>query len=156
MRLLGSDGEQIGVVSLSEALRRAEEEGLDLVEISPSAVPPVAKVMNWGKFKYEQEKQVNAQKKKQKSVGVKGIRLSSKIGEHDFQTKAKRARKFLENENKVKVRLVFKGREIVHKDIGKAVLEKFAAELSEVSQIEQNISFTGREANMVLGPKKEK
>jgi len=133
----------------------AEEEGLDLVEISPNATPPVCKILDWGKFKYEQEKQTQVQKKKQKNVEVKGIRLSAKIGDHDFQTKIKHARKFLEEGNKVKVRLIFKGREIVHKDIGKNVLERFATELEETAQIEQGISFTGREVNFILSPKKK-
>jgi len=153
--LLGIDGEQLGIVSLSEALRRAEEEGFDLVEMSPNAKPPVVKIIDWGKFKYEQQKQSRTQKKKQKSVEVKGIRLSSKIGEHDLQTKAKHARKFIETGNKVKVRLIFKGREIVHKDIGADVLRKFAAELEEVAQVDQDIAFTGREVNMILAPKKQ-
>jgi translation initiation factor IF-3 len=133
----------------------AEEEGLDLVEISPNATPPVCKILDWGKFKYEQEKQTQTQKRKQKNVEVKGIRLSAKIGDHDFQTKIKHARKFLEEGNKVKVRLIFKGREIVHKDIGKNVLERFATELEDTAQIEQGISFTGREVNFILSPKKK-
>lgn len=133
----------------------AEEEGLDLVEISPNATPPVAKILDWGKFKYEQGKQTQTQKKKQKNTEVKGIRLSAKIGDHDLQTKLKHARKFLEEGNKVKVRLIFKGREIAHKDIGKSVLERFAAELEEVAQIEQGISFTGREVNFILSPKRK-
>lgn len=155
MRLVGIDGEQLGVISLSEALKLAEEEGFDLVEISPNANPPVCKIIDWGKFKYEQQKQSRTQKKKQKNVEVKGIRLSSKIGEHDLQTKAKHARKFMEAGNKVKVRLIFKGREIVHKDIGADVLRKFAHELEEIAQIDQDIAFTGREVNMILSPKKK-
>ncbi len=133
----------------------AEEEGYDLVEISPKAVPPVCKIIDWGKFKYEQQKQTRTQKKKQKNVEVKGVRLSSKIGEHDLQTKAKHARKFLEGGNKVKVRLIFKGREIVHKDIGAEVLKKFALELEDIAQRDQDITFTGREVNMILSPKKK-
>lgn len=133
----------------------AEEEGYDLVEISPNAVPPVCKIIDWGKFKYEQQKQTRTRKKKQKNVEVKGIRLSSKIGEHDLQTKAKHARKFMEDGNKVKVRLIFKGREIVHKDIGAGVLNKFALELEDIAQKDQDITFTGREVNMILSPKKK-
>ena len=140
---------------MSEALKRTEEEGFDLVEISPNANPPVCKIIDWGKFKYEQQKQSRTQKKKQKNVEVKGIRLSSKIGEHDLQTKAKQARNFLEVGNKVKVRLIFKGREIVHKDIGAVVLKKFAGELEEIAQIDQDIAFTGREVNMILSLKKK-
>lgn len=112
--------------------------------------------MDWGKFKYEQQKQSRTQRKKQKNVEVKGIRLSSKIGEHDLKTKAKNGKKFLEAGNKVKVRLIFKGREIVHKDIGAEVLRRFAAELEEVAQTDQDITFTGREVSMILAPKKEK
>ncbi|RJO60200.1 translation initiation factor IF-3 [candidate division WS5 bacterium] len=154
VRLIGKDGEQLGVVSLSEALRRAEEEGFDLVEISPAANPPVVKIIDWGKFKYEQQKASRTQKKKQKTVEVKGIRLSAKIGEHDLQTKAKHARKFLESGNKVKIRLFFKGREIVHKDIGENVLKKFSRELEDVAKIDQDITFSGREVSMILSPKK--
>lgn len=139
---------------MSEALRRAEEEGFDLVEISPTANPPVVKIIDWGKFKYEQQKASRTQKKKQKTVEVKGIRLSAKIGEHDLKTKAKHARKFLESGNKVKVRLFFKGREIVHKDIGENVLKKFFEELEDIAKIDQNITFSGREVSMVLSPKK--
>ncbi len=155
MRLVGIDGEQLGVVSLSEALKQADEEGFDLVEISPNTNPPVCKIIDWGKFKYEQQKQSRTQKKKQKNIEVKGIRLSSKIGEHDLQTKAKHARKFLEAGNKVKVRLIFKGREIVHKELGADVLRKFSTELEEIAEISQNIAFTGREVNMILSPKKK-
>lgn len=155
MRLVGIDGEQLGVVSLSEALKQAEEEGFDLVEISPNTNPPVCKIIDWGKFKYEQQKQSRTQKKKQKNIEVKGIRLSSKIGEHDLQTKAKHARKFLESGNKVKVRLIFKGREIVHKDLGADVLRRFSTELGEIADISQDIAFTGREVNMILSPKKK-
>jgi len=155
VRLLGSEGEQIGVVTLTDAIRRAEEEGLDLVEISPNANPPVAKILDWGKFKYEKQKQSRSQKKKQKNVELKGIRLSSKIGEHDLQTKAKNARKFLDAGNKVKVRLIFKGREIVHKDLGAEVLRKFAAEVEDISQVDQEIAFSGREVNLILAPKKK-
>ncbi len=156
MRLLDINGEQIGVVSLPEALRTAEEEGLDLVEISPNANPPVAKIIDWGKFKYEKRKQEQTQKKKQRNVEMKGVRLSSKIGEHDMETKAKSAKKFLLSGNKVKVRLFFKGREITHKDIGEKVLRKFAEKLEDVSTVEQDVAFTGREAGIILAPKKEK
>ena len=155
VRLIGAEGEQIGVISLPEALRKAEDEGLDLVEISPTANPPVAKIIDWGKFKYEKRKQEQSQRKKQKNVEVKGIRLSSKIGEHDLETKAKTARKFLNDEHKVKVRLLFKGREITHKDVGERVLRRFAEKLEDVSTIEQDVTFTGREAGIIIAPKKK-
>ena len=155
VRLLDVNGEQIGVVPLPEALRTAEEEGLDLVEISPNTNPPVAKIIDWGKFKYEKRKQEQTQRKKQRNVEMKGVRLSSKIGEHDMDTKAKSARKFLLSGNKVKVRLFFKGREITHKNIGEKVLRKFAEKLDDIAIIEQDVAFTGREAGIVLAPKKE-
>ncbi len=156
VRLIGADGEQIGVTSLPEALKLAEDKDLDLVEISPNANPPVAKILDWGKFKYEKRKQEQSQRKKQKNIEVKGIRLSAKIGQHDLETKAKHARKFLESGNKIKVRLMFKGREIVHKDLGAEVLRKFAAQVEDIAEIDQDVTFSGREVSMILAPKKEK
>ncbi len=155
VRLIGASGEQIGVVSLPEALKLAEDEDLDLVEISPNANPPVAKILDWGKFKYEKRKQEQSQRKRQKNVEVKGIRLSSKIGQHDLETKAKHAGKFLESGNKVKIRLMFKGREIVHKDLGAEVLRRFAEKLEDIAETDQNITFSGREVSMILAPKKK-
>jgi translation initiation factor IF-3 len=116
--LIGSDGNQIGVTKTDDALKIAREEGLDLVEISPNVFPPVCKVLDWGKFRYEQQKSEQAQKKKQRNVEVKIVRLSAKIGEHDLTTKERQARKFLGEGNKVKVQLLFKGREVTHKELG--------------------------------------
>jgi translation initiation factor IF-3 len=142
-------------VSRQEALRLADEAGLDLVEVSPNASPPVAKIIDWGKYRYEQQKQLQKQKAKQKTVEVKGIRLGVKIGENDLNTKLKMAIKFLEKEDKVKFQLRFKGREIVHKELGINLLNSVAEKLAEYSQIEQPATFSGREVSLVLSPKKK-
>lgn len=147
-------GEQIGIVSLAEAKRRATEAGLDLAEIAPDAKPPVVKILDWGKFRYEQTKQQAKGKKKQKSIEVKQIRLSLKIGEHDLDVKLRRAQKFLEDGHKVKVGLLFKGREITHPDLGHKMIDKFAARLEDLGQLEQSPQMSGRELSIVLGVKK--
>ncbi len=151
MRLVDENGEQAGVVTSAEALERAAQAGLDLVEIAPNAAPPVVKILDWGKYRYEQTKLVQKSRKQQKQSEVKQVRLSLKIGEHDLQTKAKHARQFLEAGHKVKVALRFKGREITHPDLGRAVIDRFVAELSELGQVEQPPQISGREMNMVIG-----
>lgn len=156
VRLISADGEQVGVVSTREAISMAEEAGLDLVEISPNAVPPVAKILDWGKYKYEQQKQQQKAKSKQKVTEIKGIRLGVKIGENDLATKLKNAEKFILKEDKVKFQLRFRGREIVHKDLGKKLLDNVAERLSEIADVEQVPSFAGREMTMVVAPKKKK
>ncbi len=142
-------------MSITEALRQAEEVGLDLVEISPNATPPVAKIIDWGKYRYEQQKIQQKQKAKQKTVEVKGIRLGVKIGENDLNTKLKMATKFLEKDDKVKFQLRFKGREIVHKELGVKLLNSVAEKLAEYAVIEQPATFSGREVSLVLSPKKK-
>jgi translation initiation factor IF-3 len=132
----------------TKALNLAREEGLDLLEVSPNATPPVVKILDWGKFRYEQEKQ----KTKQKTVEIKGIRLGVKIGEHDLNTKLKLAEKFLLKKDKVKFQLRFKGREVVHKELGERLLNQIIERLSSVSEVEQAPQFTGRDMLMVLIP----
>lgn len=156
VRLISYDGEQVGVVPTSTALSMAEEAGLDLVEISPNTVPPVAKILDWGKYRYEQQKQQAKAKAKQKTTELKGIRLGVKIGEHDLSTKLKNAEKFLIKEDKVKFQLRFRGREIVHKELGEKILLDVAERLSSVSEVEQKPTFAGREMSLVLAPKKSK
>lgn len=151
--MIGQDGEQLGIVSRNEALALAEEAGLDLAEIAPSAQPPVAKILDWGKYRYEQTKQENKSRKNQKAVEIKQVRLGLKIGEHDIQVKLRSARKFLEVGNKVKVTLRFRGREITHPDLGRAVLTGFVDRLNDVAVIEQTPQMTGRDFNMVVAPK---
>ncbi len=149
MRVISSDGQQLGVMPTAKALELAKEEGLDLLEVSPNATPPVVKILDWGKFRYEQEKQ----KTKQKNTEIKGIRLGIKIGEHDLSTKLKLAEKFLLKKDKVKFQLRFKGREVVHKELGERLLGQIIERLAEVSEVEQAPQFTGRDMLMVLIPK---
>lgn len=155
VRLVGEDGSQLGVVSLGEALDQAAEAGLDLAEIAPGAQPPVAKILDWGKYKYEQTKQLQKSRKNQKAVEIKQVRLGLKIGEHDLQVKLRSARKFLGENNKVKVSLRFRGREITHPDLGQAVLSRFLQQLEDIAVQEQAPQMTGRDLNMVIAPKKE-
>lgn len=153
MRLIDEDGAQIGVVSLSEAVLRAEESGLDLVQVSPDIDVPVVKVLDYGKYKYEQDKKVQKSKKAQKNQEIKGIRLSVKIGRHDFETKLSRAKEFIEKGCKVSLQLRFKGREMAFPELGKKVLTEFAAELGDVT-IDQEPKLQGRGMTMNISPKK--
>jgi translation initiation factor IF-3 len=155
VRLVGADGSQLGVVSIADALAQAEAAGLDLAEIAPSASPPVAKIIDWGKYKYEQTKQENKSRKRQKTVEIKQVRLGLKIGEHDLQVKLKHAKKFLSEGNKVKVSLRFRGREITHSDLGRAVLVRFMSHIEDIAVIEQPASLAARELIMVIAPRKE-
>lgn len=141
---------------IATALTMAEEAGLDLVEVSPNAVPPVAKILDWGKYKYEQQKQQAKAKAKQKTTELKGIRLGVKIGEHDLNTKLRNAEKFLAKEDKVKFQLRFRGREIVHKELGERLLLTVAERLSEIAEVEQPPAFAGREMTLIVAPKKVK
>ena len=155
MRLVGADGSQHGVVSLKEALDAAAEANLDLAEIAPSAQPPVVKILDWGKFRYEQTKQLAKSKKNQRQVEIKQVRLGLKIGEHDLQVKLGRAQKFLEQGHKVKVSLLFRGREITRPELGRAILAKVMAQLEEVAVQEQAPQLSGRDLNMIIGAKKD-
>jgi translation initiation factor IF-3 len=153
--LVDADGSQRGVVSLREALDLAAEAGLDLAEIAPNAQPPVVKVLDWGKFRYEQTKQLAKSKKNQKQVEVKQVRLGLKIGEHDLQVKLGRAVKFLEQGHKVKISLLFRGREITRPELGRAILTRVMEQLEEVAVQEQAPQLSGRDLNMIVGPKKD-
>lgn len=156
MRLISSEGEQLGVVPTREAIQMAREEGLDLVEVSPNVVPPVAKILDWGKYRYEQQKQQQKAKAKQKTTELKTIRLGVKIGSHDLDTKLRTAEKFLDHEDKVKFQLRFRGREVVHKELGEKILLSVAEKLSEKSDVEQVPTFAGREMTLVIAPKRNK
>jgi translation initiation factor IF-3 len=153
--LVDVDGSQRGVVSLREALDAAAEAGLDLAEIAPTAQPPVVKILDWGKYRYEQTKQLAKSKKNQKQVEVKQVRLGLKIGEHDLQVKLSRAIKFLEQGHKVKISLLFRGREISRPELGRAILDRVMEQLSEVAVQEQAPQLSGRDLNMILGSKKD-
>lgn len=155
VRLVAADGSQLGVVSLREALDAAAEADLDLAEIAPSATPPVVKILDWGKYRYEQTKQLAKSKKNQKQVEIKQVRLGLKIGEHDLQVKLNRATKFLDQGHKVKVSLLFRGREITRPELGRAILHRVMEQLAEVAVQEQSPQLSGRDLNMIVGPKKD-
>ncbi len=155
-RIIGQDGEQLGIMSREEALALAEEKNLDLVNISPNAKPPVCKILDYGKYRYELQKREKEAKKKQKNNQVKEIRLSTFIEDHDINVKAKTASKFLKDGDKVKVSLRFRGREMGYQAKGYEVMEKFATVCEEVSEIEKKPKFEGRSLTMVLTPKADK
>ncbi|MCI0512923.1 translation initiation factor IF-3 [candidate division KSB1 bacterium] len=148
VRLINAEGEQVGVVDTVKALELAEHSGLDLVEVSPKANPPVCKIMDYGKYKYELSKKEKIVKKRQQVILVKEIRLRPKIEIHDFDFKVKHARKFIEEGNKVKLTVMFKGREMAHLEFGKELLERFQMELSDVAKVEKSAQLEGR--NMIL------
>ncbi|MFZ7157477.1 translation initiation factor IF-3 [Avibacterium gallinarum] len=156
VRLIDQDGEQAGIVSLQEALNKAEEVNLDLVEISPNAEPPVCRIMNYGKFMYEKEKAAKEQKKKQKVVQVKEIKFRPGTDEGDYQVKLRSILRFLEDGDKVKITVRFRGREMAHQDIGLNVLERVKEDTSEIAMIESAPGkLEGRQAVMVIAPKKK-
>lgn len=155
VRLIGLEGEQLGVVSLADALAQAESLGYDLAEIAPSATPPVAKILDWGKYQYEQTKQLQRSKKHQKQVEVKQIKLGLKIGAHDLKVKQDHAREFLEQGHRVKVTLFFRGREITRQELGAAVIARFEAGLADIAVEEQPPARLGRELNTILTVKKD-
>lgn len=156
VRLIGPEGKQVGIVPLKIALEAAQALDLDLVEVAPQATPPVAKVMDYGKYLYEQERAEREQRKQQRSVGQKAIRLRPKIDDHDFATKERQARKFLETGHSVRVQLIFRRRELRRPEMGLALLDRMAGELADVATIESRSPMEGRFATMVLAPKSEK
>lgn len=152
VRLVGVDGEMIGVTDIAKALMLAEEVGLDLVEISPGAEPPVCKILDYGKYKYEQEKKAAEAKKKQKVIEIKELKLRPTIGDHDYQIKMKQAKQFLEEGDKVKFSLRFKGREMSHSEIGMALMTRVKQDLEGLIRIDQEPKFEGRQVIMVVSP----
>jgi len=155
VRLIGVEGEQIGVVSLGEAKRAAEEAGLDLVEIVPNGEPPVCRVMDYGKFLFEVKKQKQAAKKKQKQVHIKEIKFRPGTGEGDYQVKLRNLIRFLQDGDKTKVTMRFRGREHAHRELGLELLERVEKDLIEYGQVEQKPMMEGRQMVMVLTPKKK-
>ena len=153
IRLIGSEGEQMGIMSADEALKIADEQGLDLVKISPQAVPPVCKLMNYGKFRFEQSKREKEAKKNQHVVEIKEIRMSPGIDVGDFNVKLKNAQKFLTDGNRVKVSVRFRGREMAHTDIGKDLLDKFAEQCAETANLDKGAKLEGRMMSIFLSPK---
>lgn len=156
VRLIDDEGEQIGVIPIKEALKMAEDKHLDLVNVAPNAKPPVCKILDYGKYKYDALKKEKEAKKNQKVINVKEIRLSPNIEKHDLEVKANQASKFLSNENRVKVSVRFRGRELGHKDLGKEVLDKFYELIKDVGQIEKKPFMEGRMMIMFMGPLTDK
>ena len=154
IRLIGDDGEQLGIMSAKDALKMAKEAGLDLVKIAPTAKPPVCKIVDYGKYRYEQARREKEAKKKQKVTEVKEIHLSPNIDVNDLTTKANQARKFVEKGNKVKVALRFRGREMAHMATGKEVLDTFFEKVSDVAVVEKPAKLEGRNMIMVLAEKR--
>ena len=153
VRLIDQDGEMQGVMTAREAMQRAFAVGLDLVEISPNADPPVCKILDFGKFKYEQQKKKNEAKKKQKVIEIKEIKVRPNIDENDYQVKMRAMKSFIEEGDKVKVTLRFRGREMAHQDIGVRVLERIRAEMDSTSKVEQMPRMENRQMVMVLSPR---
>ena len=153
IRLVGADGEMVGVVSLRDALLAAEDAGLDLVEIAPQAEPPVCKILDYGKYKFEAQKKAAEARKKQKIIEVKEIKLRPNIDDNDYNVKMRSARRFLEEGDKVKVTMRFRGREMAHQDLGMNVLVRVRDELDELAKVEQMPKLEGRQMIMVLAPR---
>jgi translation initiation factor IF-3 len=153
VRVIGADGEQVGILSVSEALRIAGDQNLDLVEVSPDANPPVCKIMDHGKFKYEQTKKKQEAKRKQKTTQIKEIKVRPKTDDHDLATKARHIEKFISNNDKVKITLVFRGREIMLREQANAILEKVVNLTADFAVVEQQPRFEGRVITMLLAPK---
>ena len=156
IRLIGADGAQLGIVSAAQANEMAEEQGLDLVKISPNAVPPVCKIMDYSKFCFDQKKREKEAKKNQKVVEIKEIRMSPSIDTNDFNTKVKAALKFLSDGNRVKVSVRFRGREMAHTNLGEKLLIEFAENCAEIANMEKNPKLEGRFMAMFLTPKNSK
>lgn len=156
IRLIGENGEQMGIVSSDEALHIAEERGLDLVKISPQAVPPVCKLMNYGKYRFEQSKREKEARKNQHVVEIKEIRMSPGIDVGDFNTKLKNAQKFLADGNRVKVSVRFRGREMAHTSLGADLLKKFGSDCAELATVAKDAKLEGRNMSMFLSPKNSK
>lgn len=155
MRLIGKDGANLGIVSLREALERASQEFLDLVEIAPNADPPVCRIMDFGKFKYEQSKKAQEAKKKQVQIQIKEIKLRPKTDTHDLDVKKRHIREFIKDGNKVKLTIRFRGREMMHKDIGIDILKKLVQDLSDVAVVEGNMGMEGPTVHVMLIPKRD-
>lgn len=152
VRLIDANGDQLGIKSRQEALEIAETRNLDLVLVAPKAKPPVCRIMDYGKYRFEQQKKDKEARKKQKVINVKEVRLSPGIEEHDFNTKLRNARKFLEKGDKVKVSIRFRGRAITHKELGQKVLERFAEACKDIATVEQRAKMEGRSMFMMLAP----
>ena len=155
MRVIGVDGEQVGVLSREEALKLAEEAGLDLVEIQPNAEPPVCRIMDFGKYKFDLQKKANLQKKKTKQQEIKELKFRPTTDEGDYLIKLRNLRRFIAEGDKVKVNIRFKGREMAHQEVGRELLTRVQTDLAPYAQVEQNPLMEGRQMVMMFGPKKK-
>ncbi|WP_148133090.1 translation initiation factor IF-3 [Candidatus Formimonas warabiya] len=153
VRFVGPEGEQLGIIPIKQALKIAGEKGLDLVEVAPTAKPPVCRIMDYGKYRFEQSKREKEARKNQKIISIKEVKLRPNIEEHDFETKAKNAEKFLKSGDKVKVTIMFRGREITHPDLGKQLCMKMADFMQQVATIEKLPKVEGKNMTMILTPK---
>ncbi|MFQ6611273.1 MAG: translation initiation factor IF-3 [Fidelibacterota bacterium] len=153
VRLIGESGEQLGIVTLEAALEAAEEANLDLVEIAPNADPPVCKILGFGKYRYEKQKRIKQNRKKQHVIQVKEIRLRPSIDEHDLQTKIKKAKKFIEEGSKLRFTVLFRGREMARMEVGTILLEKVAEILQDVAKVEKVPETEGRRMILIMAPK---
>ena len=154
VRLIGAEGEQVGIVSLQEALSYADRLNLDLVEVAPMANPPVCKVMDYGKYRYEQEQKAKEARKRQTTISIKEIKLRPKIDDHDFETKKGHVERFLKKGDKVKLTIMFRGRELVHPHLGEKLLRPMADELADIGEVESQPNLDGRNMVMMLAPKR--
>lgn len=153
VRLIGAEGEQLGVMSIRDAQRIAQESGLDLVEIAPQAKPPACKIMDYGKYRFEQAKRRKETKKNQKVITLKEVKLRPNIEDHDFETKARNGERFLKEGDKVKVTIMFRGREVTHPDLGRVLCHRMAERLADISTIEKQPKLEGKNMTMILVPK---
>ena len=156
VRVTDANGEQLGVMLTKDALKLAEDKHLDLVEVAPKARPPVCRIMDFGKFRYEQQKREKEVRKKQKIITIKEVKLRPNIEQHDFEVKLKNAQRFIEEGNKVKVTIMFRGRELSHPELGSEILNKLAKALEEVVTVERNAKLEGKNMTMILSPKAQK
>ncbi|ACV63211.1 translation initiation factor IF-3 [Desulfofarcimen acetoxidans DSM 771] len=155
VRVVDANGNQLGIMATRDAMRLAEEKQLELVEIAPQAKPPVCRIMDYGKYKYEQSKREKETRKKQRIISVKEVKLRPNIEEHDFEVKAKNAVRFLKDGDKVKVTIMFRGREIVHTNLGQQLLVKMAEQVKDIATVERHPKLEGKNMIMILAPKQE-
>jgi len=155
IRVVDEDGNQLGVLQTREALKLAEEKQLDLVEIAPQAKPPVCRIMDYGKFKFEQSKREKEARKNQRIINIKEVKLRPNIDDHDFEVKAKNAIRFLKDGDKVKLTIMFRGRQIVHPDLGKKLLLRMAEQVTELANVERQPKLEGKNMIMILAPKQQ-
>lgn len=153
VRVIGADGSQLGIMEVDTALRLADEASLDLVEVAPTARPPVVRIMDYGKYKFEMAKQARQARKKQHVIELKEVKFRPGIDDHDFATKTRHARRFLEEKNKVKVTMMFRGRQVAHPELGQAVLDRVAAVLADVGKVETAGRLEGKLMTMIVAPK---